>query len=134
MSCFASGGPCGFPEMSIAFCLPRLTEHAHLSWQWSTNCIDVSMVEILFYVADILWKYLVFSLYLAQTYKVMYIAIYMYVYLQLCIHIFLEISEIAFVKEITYSQAFKFSTTNKFDTSISQDFNNTKFLNMKSFR
>lgn len=67
--------------------LARLTEHAHLSWQWSTNCIDVSMVEILFYVADILWKYFsVFSI-LAQTYKVMYIAIYMYVYLQLCIHI-----------------------------------------------
>lgn len=71
----------------------------------------------------------------------LYIQLYicMYIYNYACIFLFLETSEIRICKRDLFIHKHSNSTlpinlVHKFGTSISQDFNNTKFLNMKSFR
>lgn len=59
----------------------------------------------------------------------------MYIYNYAYIFLFLEISEIRTCKrDLLIHKHSNSALPINFDTSISQDFNNTKFLNMKSFR
>ena len=89
------------------------------------------------YIMEIFWCFLYTWPKLIKLYIQLYICMYIYNYA--CIFLFLETSEIRICKRDLFIHKHSNSTlpinlVHKFGTSISQDFNNTKFLNMKSFR